>query len=184
MRITYLVFKDADIVKKELVVATATEWKKIMNDNRTLPKEQRRYFIKDCICDGGDPDYMYIETTKEEFDKWHSRHEYDSEKRNYKNQFAFVSLSEDRSEDVKYTLEDVLDDGFNVEKEVISEIMLQELRKALAKWREWGVEMLDYYLNNQKFSCSKELVAKYGVSYKTVAKWKERFEEFVVNFLR
>ena len=46
MRNTYLLYKDANAEKKELVVATRKEWDEVLAANRNLPREQRRFFIK------------------------------------------------------------------------------------------------------------------------------------------
>jgi len=51
MKNTYLVYKDVNAEKKELVVATPQEWHNIMEENKRLPREQRRFFIKECISD-------------------------------------------------------------------------------------------------------------------------------------
>lgn len=183
MKTTYLVFKDADAKRQQLVVATKEEWDAIMKANRQLPNEQRRYFKKDCIMDSSDWDCMFIEATKEEFDEWHSKHEYANQKRAYEHDYSFVSLESDMSNDVELTGSDVISSDFNLEQTVIQGIMLEGLRTALSEWRFWAVEMLDYYLSGQKYSCSKKLIDKYGVSYKTVAKWKSQFENFAKTYL-
>ena len=51
MKTTYLVYKQVNGVRR-LVVATPAEWDAILKENRGLPAEQRRYFIKDCFADG------------------------------------------------------------------------------------------------------------------------------------
>lgn len=73
MKNTYLLYKDANAKKKELVVATRKEWDAVLAANRKLPREQHRFFIKDCIADGGEMDCMYIEVSKSEYDKWQSK---------------------------------------------------------------------------------------------------------------
>ena len=54
MKNTFLIYVEKDSPEKGLRIASKTEWKQIMNDNKELPSEQKRYFIKDCIDDGSD----------------------------------------------------------------------------------------------------------------------------------
>lgn len=39
MKNTYLIYKDANAEKKELVVATRKEWDEVLTANRKLPRE-------------------------------------------------------------------------------------------------------------------------------------------------
>ena len=66
MKTTYLVYKQVNGVR-QLVVATPAEWDAILKENRGLPAERRRYFIKDCFADGDELDCMYIEMTAVEY---------------------------------------------------------------------------------------------------------------------
>ena len=69
MKTTYLVYKQVNGVR-QLVVATPAEWDAILKENRGLPAERRRYFIKDCFADGDELDCMYIEMTAVEYREW------------------------------------------------------------------------------------------------------------------
>ena len=55
MKTTYLVYRQVNGVRR-LVVATPAEWDAILKENRGLPAERRRYFIKDCFADGDELD--------------------------------------------------------------------------------------------------------------------------------
>lgn len=184
MRNTYLLYKDANMEKKELVVATRKEWDAVLAANRNLPREQRRFFIKDCIVDCGEMDCIYIEVSKSEYDKWHSQHTSENQKREYQQKYTLVSVSEERSDDSKYTLEDVMPDDFNLERTVLDEILISELRAALLRWNDWANDLLDYYLDGNSRNCSKEIIKKYGISYETVAKRKRQLNDFIKNFLK
>ena len=63
MKVTYLVFENG--IGSALRVATKEEWNRIMQMNRTLPREQRRFFIRDCIEDCEVIDSLYIEVDKD-----------------------------------------------------------------------------------------------------------------------
>ena len=73
MRNTFLVFNDPTNPGAGLRVAKPQEWDQILKKNKTLPREQRRFFITDAFEDCGEIDCMYIETTQEEYNKWHSQ---------------------------------------------------------------------------------------------------------------
>ena len=47
MKTTYLVFENG--VGSALRVASKEEWKRIMEENRNLPRELRRFFVQDCL---------------------------------------------------------------------------------------------------------------------------------------
>lgn len=66
MKVTYLVFENG--IGSALRVATKEEWNRIMAENRTLPREQRRFFIRDCIEDCEVIDSLYIEVDKDSYD--------------------------------------------------------------------------------------------------------------------
>ena len=72
MKTTYLVYRQVNGVRR-LVVATPAEWDAILKENRGLPAERRRYFIKDCFADGDELDCMYIEMTAVEYREWNSK---------------------------------------------------------------------------------------------------------------
>ena len=73
-------------------MATKKEWDSILAVNRTLPREKRRFFIESKIREGNTWDRMFIETSKEEYDKWHSQEE--MRRRNLKaaERYKFLSL--------------------------------------------------------------------------------------------
>ena len=94
MKNTYLIYKDPKAEKKELIVATKEQWDQVLKTNRTLPREQRRFFVCDSFEDCGEIDRMFIETEKKEYDKWHSEHEMSERNRKCGNQYEFVSTSQ------------------------------------------------------------------------------------------
>ena len=183
MKVTYLVYEVSAAAGGKLRVATKEEWNRIMEQNRDLPREMRRFFTQDCIDDCGNLDCMYIETTKAEYDKWHSAHQVRYKKR--KDAEGIVTLSGDISTQTEDgTLLDTMHDGINWEELMIDCIRMKELREALSTWRSWGVEMLDLYMAGMKMKASSVLSEKYGVTQKTIRERKHAFEAFVLNFLK
>lgn len=184
MKTTYLVYKETNAGKKELVVATREEWNSILATNRTLPREHRRFFIESKIREGNSWDRMFIEASKEEYDKWHSQEE--MRLRNVKAEEGYKILSLDYGcsfdDDVEFA--DTIVDSTNLEEEVASDMFMRDLRAALAAWRDWANELLDYYLAGKRVEATKIMSKKYGLSEKTVQRYKNRLDEFVKTFLK
>ena len=74
MKTTYLLNKEQPDGSICLSVASAEEWRVVAAANKGLPAEQRRYFIFDYISDGDTIDRMVIETSREDYRKWHREH--------------------------------------------------------------------------------------------------------------
>ena len=91
MKTTYLVYKQVNGVR-QLVVATPAEWDAILKENRGLPAERRRYFIKDCFADGDELDCMYIEMTAVEYREWNSKNTVAQRKRKAGSIYSVLSL--------------------------------------------------------------------------------------------
>lgn len=184
MRNTFLVFNDPTNPGAGLRVAKPQEWDQILKKNKTLPREQRRFFITDSFEDCGEIDCMYIETTREEYNKWHSQKVESDRKRKLGDDYCISSLSEPVSDaDGDMDLIDVIPNGFSTERSAVDCLIVSELREKLTVWNEWANELLDYYLAGQYSSCTKELVEKWHVSKAVVAKRKRQLNEFIKNFL-
>lgn len=184
MKTTYLVYKDTNAEIKELVIATKNEWDSILAVNRTLPREKRRFFIESTIREGNSWDRMFIETSKEEYDKWHSQEE--MRRRNLKaaERYKFLSLDYGCSfdGDVEYT--ETISDDSNIEEEIASDMFMADLRVALAAWKDWANELLDYYLAGKRMESTRILSKKYRVSATTIQKRKKQLDEFVKEYLK
>ena len=63
MKTTYLVFENG--IGSALRVASKDEWNRILQENRNLPRELRRFFVQDCFEDCGMMDCLYIEASRE-----------------------------------------------------------------------------------------------------------------------
>ena len=70
MRTTYLVKSDSPEMNGALVEITGEEWYEITKLNASLPKANRRYFIRDTIMDGSESDSIVIEVDRSEYRKW------------------------------------------------------------------------------------------------------------------
>lgn len=70
MKTTYLFKEETTNGQKKLRIGTAQEFAKIAEQNRTLPIEERRYFIKEKSLDSDSPDYLFIEVDRDEYNQW------------------------------------------------------------------------------------------------------------------
>ncbi|MDO4650979.1 MAG: hypothetical protein Q4B26_20265, partial [Eubacteriales bacterium] len=155
MKITYLVFDET--TQGRLRVATKDEWKLIMVQNRTLPREQRRFFIEDCIHEGGELDCIFIETSKEDYDKWHREAQKKYRKKQHLDGISVVSIDLEESEDSGMALIGKLSDNLDWEMRMLSDIRMQELRRALSNWKPWALEMLELYLDGRQRQAAKSM---------------------------
>lgn len=184
MKNTYLVYKDVTAEEKELVVATRKEWDAILAANRKLPREQRRFFIRDCIDNGNQIDCMFIETSREEYNKWHSQEVMRTRNRIASRNYQVLSLDYAISdlEEVRYG--DTIADSFNLEEDLLNDMFMANLRATLAEWRAWADELLDYYLAGKRMESTRILSKKYRVSATTIQKRKKQLDEFVKEYLK
>lgn len=70
MNTTYLFKEETNNGQKKLRIGTGQEFDKIKLQNRSLPVEERRYFIKEKSLDAENPDILFIEVSREEYIQW------------------------------------------------------------------------------------------------------------------
>ena len=182
MRITYLVYENAQNGHK-LRIATKEEWSQIMEENRGLPCDKRRYFIEDTIDDLGEMDRMYIESSKQEYDRWHADDQCKRRKRKSSRGVEVVSMDFESYANESYSLHGVLVDEIDWENLIIEKMEIESLTLALSKWQPWAIDILECYLAGQKRECTKFLSLKQGVSVQTIRTRKREFEAFVLGYL-
>ena len=165
-----------------LVEVSGDEWKKIIIQNTLLPIKERRYFIADCIEESGYIDRMYMEVSFDEFKKWNKENTRKRDQREFKKKYLFVSLSELQSDDSNKEC-DIIGENLKFEEGVLDVLLIAELEEKLAKWKPWAVDLLRAYLSGEKRTCTSKIALKYGVSSRTVARYKLQFEDKVKKFL-
>ena len=181
MKVTYLVFENG--IGSALRVATKEEWDRIMEDNRGISTDKRRYFIKDCFEDGNTIDCLYYEASKADFDKWHAEKQRYYRRHESDKNIAILSLDISTcTEDG--CISDILTDGVDWENKIIDSILIKELRVKLAGWRDWANELLNYYLTGEQMDATKILAKKHGVSEQIIRRRKRELEAFLKKFLR
>ena len=180
MKATYLVFENG--IGSALRVASKEEWNQILAANRGLSREQRRFFIQDCFEDCGTMDCLYIETTKEDYDKWHAENQRRYRQRISCGDIETLSLDISIQTDDGSSMLDIMDDGINWEEVIIDGIRMRELRVRLASWRDWANELLDYYLAGEQMAATKILAKKYGLSEQLIRRRKRDLESYVKKY--
>ena len=183
MKFTYLVYKEINGVR-QLAAATQEEWNAILKENRCLPLEQRRRFIKDCIADGDEMDCMYIEAPASEHREWNSKNTIKQKKRKIGMRYTHLSLDSEVPDTEVDSLHECVPSEFNLEELVADQVLMEELKRALRAWNPWAEELLDLYIAGAKRSCTSVLCKKYQLSDRAVRKRKAAFEKFILDFLK
>ena len=73
--------------------------------------------------------------------------------------------------------------GQELSASIPDQMVIDMLRIELAEWRPWANDLLDYYLSGTERSCSEAISEKYGVSTRTVRKYKQQLEDFIKKYL-
>lgn len=184
MKITYLLQRESGNGSSCLFVATADEWKAVVQANRVLPAEQRRYFIRDYIAEGKELDCMVIETSAEEYRAWNREHMAAERNRAAGKEFQHISLdAKPLGTDSVERIGDAVAASEQVEELIFEELLMDHLRAELARWKPWATELLDLYLKEEKKTCTAAFAAKQGISQQTARKYKRQFEDFIKKFL-
>ena len=184
MKRTFLVRSNPMDQKSKLVEVSGAEWYAITQKSNELLDDQKRYFIKDIIPDGDDLDVMQIEVSKKEYTAWRTQEKAKERNGQLVPEFEILSLdAEVKDAEVTSRHECVGDDRVCVEETAIDTILLTELRLALRRWKPWAEEMLQFYLNGEKRSCTGFIATKYQVSHQRVREYKRSFESFTKKFL-
>ena len=181
---TYLAKADAYSPTSPLVEITASEWHSIVEENKSLPMERRRFFIVSTIQEGNLIDRMYIETSYEEYSAWHIDKTMGDCNRRAEADAKIYSLDADPENGNFSFLMEALTDNGSMEEAVHQQASLESLRAAVKEWEPWAYDLFLCYEAGQKRTCTQRLAEKYGISEQAMRKRKKRFEEFCKNFIQ
>lgn len=160
---------------------SSTEWYEIIKENNKLPRAERRYFIIDSIVDGGYADRIVIEVSEPEYKKWDAARKAKARELTLAMGYELVSLENAVVDGVP--LAETLLSSEDVSEDGIYDLLLQELREALANWNSWGPDLLAKYLNDEQRKSTAWLAEKCGVTEKQSRIYRKRFEKFIKIFL-
>ena len=93
---------------------------------------------------------MIIEVSYAEYKKWNSRHTITERSRKAGKEYQFLSLDAVLNETDDITLLECLRSAEDMEAAVISEMIMDELKKQLFAWKPWAVDLLAYYLAEKR----------------------------------
>ncbi len=183
MKTTVLIYKEVDGVR-QLVVATKKEWEDILEANRGLPMAERRLFEENTIKEGNEVDRMFIEVSLEDYQKWHREASLRAKRHKNDSEYEVFSLDAPVPDEEESESHEIVPSPLCLEDVAVDNILLSELKNALAAWNPWALEMLDCYLSTNARTCTEELCKKHNLSDRAVQKRKKAFENFVQNFLQ
>lgn len=179
---TILIYKDYSNPAEGLREATQEEWSEILHVNKGLPMCQRRCFVEDCFEDCGTIDRMFMEVPYMEYLKWDRERKKKSRNDDEGRKYQHISLDYQREDDDGISFVELIDDGFDLEADIVSRDDITAIHRALEQWRPWAIELLENYLAGKRRHCTQTLCEKYGVSAVVIRKRKREFEKFVQKF--
>ena len=183
MKTTYLVNQEQPDGSICLTVVSSGEWLSVVEMNKQLPLDQRRYFIIDYIDDGDELDRMVIEAPRSDYLAWLKEHNAAERNRSLGSKYQHLSLDVLVSENERsIRLGDMIPSDEVIEESVINQMMQDNLREMLSAWKPWASDLLEIYLHGDKRTCTNTLAEKYGVSPQVIRKYKRQFENFIKNF--
>ena len=184
MNTTYLFKEETNNGQKKLRIGTGQEFDKIKLQNRSLPVEERRYFIKEKSLDAENPDILFIEVSREEYIQLNRENN-----ARYKNSLAGQTYSMVSLESVMNAVahgkvdEAALYDYEAGYEECLADLLLEELCEELRKWKPWAEDMLRTYMTGGTEVCAIQFAEKYGFSKTTSWRYVRQFEQKVKKFL-
>lgn len=182
MKITYLAYQPQKDGTKALTAISEAEWRRITEENKTASKEQYRYFESDVIVEGNEIDMLVIEVPFEEHQRINAEKKSSARQRELEKGFQFLSLDAPADEDTKLPGLSNLLHPDRFEDEVTSAMDLEILRKALAAWKPWANDFLDFYISGDSWHAATKLARKYGMSSAQFRRYRAQFEEFLKKF--
>ena len=184
MKTTYLFMEKSSNEETCLVMGTLDQYKAVTIANAQLPMAQRRHFIVDRIPEGGDLDVMYIETDYPKYLEWRRQYVASHRNRQYAKLYTILSLDATNPIDESMTMHDCIPSTVDVEEEAIQNADMDNFRVYLRRWKPWGADLLEAYLQGNNRTCTKELADKYNVAERTIQRSKKKFELLAKNFLK
>lgn len=93
---------------------------------------------------------MFIETLREEYNKWHSQEAMRSRNLRAAKEYQVIFLDHGCSFDDEVEFAETIAGSTNFEEKVASDMFMRDLRAALAAWKDWANELLDYCLAGKR----------------------------------
>lgn len=178
MKTTYLINSNLPDGSTELVQTTSEHWHKIVEENKILPKEKRRYFYADIIADSHPFDCIVMEVSADLFNMWSNENRNSRRYFSEKTRYSHVSL-----ELLLEECDSCIVSSCSFEEDFVGSVIIEEFRKKLSGWKPWGPAVLNMYLSGQKKAVANYLIEQYGLNESAAYRQRKAFEIFSKNFL-
>ena len=178
MKTTYLINSYLPDGSTELIQTTSEHWHRIVEEKKNLPKEKRRYFYADIIADSQPFDCIVMEVSADLFNMWSNENRNSRRNLSEKTRYSHVSLELFLEE-----YDSCIVSSCSFEEDLVGSVIIEELRKKLARWNPWGPAVLNMYLSGQKKAVAHYLVEKYGLNESAAYRQRKAFENFTKKFL-
>ena len=175
MKTTYLIRSPQADGRTALVETSAKHLHEIVENNKLLPKNERRYFITDTINEFGVFDCMIMEVSYADYAQWNAERSPEARNRALKKLYSHLSIDSGDLEK-SISVSDMVDT-------VEGSVLIAELREALQLWNTWAAVLLDMYLDYQHSDVVTFVKAECQVSQSTAYRYIGQFKSFVKKFL-
>lgn len=184
MSATYLFKEETVKGQKKLRIGTRSEFKEMMEKNKEVEKENKHYFIREKSLDPDQPDILYIEVDRKEYNRWNKENVMRCRNLRAERELKKVPLtSVERGVGYNRLYEQALckeDPGYD---DICAKMLFEALCQELSRWRPWAIDMLHTYLDSGAEICATEFSKRYGVSKTTSWRYVRQFEQRIKKFL-
>lgn len=178
MKMTYLINSYRSDGSTELVETTYKHWHEIVDENKKVPRDKRRYFYADVIAENDHYDCIVMEVSATVFYQWSN--ETRAARRNLAEMKKYSHIS---WEILSAYGDDCMLMSDTMETSIINAETIAALKSHLAAWKPWATAVWDLFLEGNSKQVGPYLVHKYGIGESTARRYKHQFKNFVKNFI-
>ena len=161
MSTTYLLKKRQEDENSPLELVTRKEWLEAIRQESVLSKEQRRYFIKDCIIEKGEFDCIYMEVSYKEYLEWNCEHM--KQERNRQASLSFTHLSLENSlyasENARKIAEELVSEENVEDRILIFNEILTYLQTVRSRRMLWSLDIVELNKRISELSSQNQMLA-------------------------
>lgn len=183
MKTVYLAREQQPDGTYRLVEISAEKWHAIIKEQEGLPMEQKRHFIEDIIFDYHGEDRMKIEVSLDEWRRWDNKRRKQGREAEHRRKYLHLSLDYVIDAETGATMMSHSTLCAVSEDEAYRECLREDLLKALAAWKPWALQMLQFYMETDITHANEQMMAVFQVKERTVRKYKSQFEAFMREYL-
>lgn len=178
MKTTYLFKEETANGQKKLRIGTRKEFERAVQENNESNRDNQRYFIREKSLDPDQPDLLIIEVDRSEYLKWKKEQVTCFRNNRAGKQYQHISMesvmnavAHGKADEPALRGEDPMFE------DVVTTMMLEELRLMLADWQPWALDILNARLEGRYDECVQEISQKYRVMEQTARRYVRQFEQ-------